>query len=64
MSAPCKDCPNRYPRCHTECKAYIAYSRERIELNRARYAEREIMSDNKVTERKRKMYWDAIMRKR
>lgn len=29
MTAPCKDCPNRYVGCHSECRAYQAYRAER-----------------------------------
>ena len=29
MKAPCKDCKNRSPTCHSECEAYIAFAKER-----------------------------------
>ena len=31
-SAPCKDCTERHPGCHSECEKYKEYSRERTEM--------------------------------
>lgn len=31
-SAPCKDCAERHPGCHSECERYKEYSRERAEI--------------------------------
>ena len=28
VSAPCKDCPNRAPCCHSSCAAYGAYRKQ------------------------------------
>lgn len=25
MNAPCKDCPDRHPNCHSHCEAYQEY---------------------------------------
>ena len=31
LTAPCKDCPDRYPKCHTECEKYIEFRKNRDE---------------------------------
>lgn len=36
MTAPCKDCKDRTPGCHTKCEKYIAFDKE----NQKRRAER------------------------
>jgi len=28
MKNPCKDCPNRYPGCHSKCERYKAWKQE------------------------------------
>lgn len=33
MTAPCKDCPNRFIGCHASCGKYIAYRKEQDEYN-------------------------------
>jgi hypothetical protein len=32
LSAPCKDCPDRYVGCHSKCEKYIAFNKERQEF--------------------------------
>ena len=42
-TAPCKDCPDRYPGCHSKCEKYQAFYREnekRLEENRQRQIQR------------------------
>jgi hypothetical protein len=39
--APCKDCPNRHQGCHSECDKYIAFRKERDELNELKHKEKE-----------------------
>ena len=39
--APCKDCPDRHQGCHSECEKYIAFRKERDELNELRHQENE-----------------------
>ena len=47
MEAPCRDCPKRYPLCHSECEQYLAYRAERDEMCRRRAeAKAEIMGRN------------------
>ncbi len=41
LSAPCKDCAERRPGCHSECERYKEYSRERAELSKRRKADLE-----------------------
>lgn len=36
MNAPCKDCPDRHPGCHSTCKAYIQFDRENAKLREQR----------------------------
>lgn len=31
LSAPCKDCAERHPGCHSECERYKEYSREQAQ---------------------------------
>lgn len=31
-TAPCKDCADRHPGCHSECEWYMKYSKERAEM--------------------------------
>ena len=38
LPAPCKDCTERHPGCHSECEKYAEYSRERAELSKSRRA--------------------------
>ena len=33
IKAPCKDCPDRKQGCHSTCEKYIAFRKERDELN-------------------------------
>lgn len=34
MTAPCKDCTDRYSLCHMYCKKYKAYQAEREEIRK------------------------------
>lgn len=36
MKAPCKDCPDRHPNCHSQCEAYQEYAA----FNRAKNEQR------------------------
>lgn len=40
-TAPCKDCVDRHPGCHSECERYAEYSNERAEMLKGRKSERE-----------------------
>lgn len=43
MTAPCKDCPDRYPGCHSKCDKYQAFHKEnaeRLEQNKQRQIQR------------------------
>lgn len=33
--APCKDCPDRQVGCHINCEEYLAFAKEKRELNEA-----------------------------
>lgn len=36
LTAPCKDCAERHPRCHSECEKYAEFNAERVEYREAR----------------------------
>jgi hypothetical protein len=36
ISAPCKDCPDRTPDCHSECREYNLYRKARRDENKLR----------------------------
>lgn len=36
VKAPCKDCEDREPGCHSKCEKYIEYSKDREALREAR----------------------------
>ena len=44
MTAPCKDCPDRHPLCHSECEKYLAYKAEREEQRMERRLTRDVMA--------------------
>ena len=37
IKAPCKDCPDRKQGCHSACEKYIAFRKERDELNALKF---------------------------
>jgi hypothetical protein len=41
MNAPCKDCFDRHQGCHSKCEKYIAFRKERDELNEKIYKQKE-----------------------
>lgn len=36
LTAPCKDCAERHPGCHSECAKYIEYDKERKDMRESR----------------------------
>ena len=38
--SPCKECENRHPNCHSECKAYLAYKAKCDRITKQKEAER------------------------
>lgn len=62
MSAPCKDCERRYLGCHSECKDYIEYSRERNEMLNKKFEEKRLLYDNEIV-RNSKRGWLRKMKK-
>ena len=52
MTAPCKDCPDRHPLCHSECPKYLAYKAEREEMRRERRLTRDVMAVRSMTFKK------------
>lgn len=36
IEAPCKECPDRHPRCHGECEKYKEYKKQ-SEINKEEY---------------------------
>lgn len=39
MSGPCYNCPDRHPKCHSECEEYKAFRAELDEANKLRAEE-------------------------
>ena len=42
--APCKNCPDRKPRCHTVCEKYVAFEEQKKEEYKAKHDATEIES--------------------
>ena len=61
MEAPCRDCPKRYPLCHSECEEYIAFRAERDEMCRRR-AEAKAQQETRNARRQRA--WDAYVKRK
>lgn len=60
MKAPCKDCPNRHPNCHSECEDYIAYDKDN-KRKCAERAERSLSRDkspNRIARERRYKLWE------
>ena len=52
MKSPCYKCPNRYPRCHSECRKYKEYhekNKERLVLQKKEFKEEHDEKDYKLT---------------
>lgn len=60
MKAPCKDCPDRHPNCHSECEAYQAFWRANREENEKRLRENEAISIMIRQKHKKKVYWQRL----
>lgn len=41
-TGPCKNCPDRKPRCHTVCEKYAAFERQKKEEYKAKHDATEI----------------------
>lgn len=58
MSAPCKDCKQRYPACHDKCKSYqdwVSIERQKKEDSQKRsMSEVDIMHINNIYKTKRR----------
>lgn len=39
MNAPCKNCPDRRPHCHSCCDKYIEYVKFREDVRKRKYSE-------------------------
>lgn len=42
MLAPCKDCKNRHPKCHSECDKYAAFKKRLEDIHKEEAKQREI----------------------
>lgn len=63
MQSPCYNCERRHPNCHSECKEYAEFARERAEFNAKRHTEHELLYDNEIA-RGRARTWKKKMRKK
>ena len=52
--APCKNCPDRKPRCHTVCEKYIAFKEQARAEQKAKHNESEI--DSYETRRSKRLF--------
>jgi hypothetical protein len=59
--APCKDCPNRNPYCHSSCKEYLQF---RSNLNRHNAIERRKAIIERASNDYEHILHEDIMRKR
>lgn len=55
MQAPCKNCENRHPNCHSKCDPYQAYVQENRKRNEKRLIETQVV--NTIIDHKTKMYF-------
>lgn len=46
MNAPCKDCKDRAPGCHSRCEKYIAFTEEVKRRREAERADAELFASN------------------
>lgn len=60
MQAPCKDCENRHPNCHSECEAYQAFWRANREANEKRLMENTAASIIIRQKEKKRAYWQRV----
>ena len=61
MNAPCRNCDNRHPNCHSGCEAYQAYDRE----NKARSGKKVIENLALATyhDRREKAYFKSLKKR-
>lgn len=55
LTAPCKDCAERHPGCHSECARYKEYSREMAEIRERKILNNE--ADRVITDRHVAQHW-------
>ena len=55
MKAPCKDCPDRFVGCHSQCEKYIAFQKYREEYLEYRHKQNHLKDDLWKTSRYSKM---------
>lgn len=57
MQAPCKDCPDRVPGCHSACEKYAAYKAKKEQAAQRKYL------DNIMPDGASKTYWRSVRRR-
>ena len=63
MKAPCKDCELRHPGCHSKCEDYQAFRKANEEMHERVYQEKRLMTDNEISRRKARLYYNRLKRK-
>ncbi len=58
MNAPCKDCEERKPRCHSECEKYLQFKGQRKKVAQERIKETMINTHFVDQTLKEKKKWD------
>lgn len=58
MNAPCKDCEDRKPRCHSDCEKYLKFKGQRKKVAQERIKETMINTHFVDQTLKEKKKWD------
>lgn len=64
MTAPCKDCPDRVVGCHSTCKRYTEYAKEREEIRKKRTQIRREDPTVFLMESANKVIWEMQRKRR
>lgn len=64
MKAPCKDCERRHPGCHSKCEEYQTFRKANEEMHERVYQEKRLMTDNEISRRKTRIYYNWLKRKK
>lgn len=59
--SPCKDCPDRYLGCHSECEKYIEFQKSRAEEKARMYEQR--LADHEFYQSRRYSMMRAVQAK-
>lgn len=63
MQSPCYNCERRHPNCHSECKEYAEFARQRAEINAKKHEESRLLYDNEIV-KGRSRAWKRKLKKK